>query len=39
MHYYNTYYSLLTEKRLDSADVAQQKQEYMSQFEDPTDFT
>jgi hypothetical protein len=39
MHFYNTYYGLLGEKRLDSAEVAQQRKEYMGQFEHPTDFT
>lgn len=39
MHFYNTYYGLLAEKRLDTPEVAKQRKEYMGQFEHPTDFT
>ena len=39
MHFYNTYYGVLTEKRLDTNEMAAQKQDYMKQFDNPTDFT
>ncbi len=39
MHFYSTYFQSLSENRLYDSEGKKQREEYLNQFDDPTDFT